>query len=384
MTAPAKISVVIPCYNHGRYLDEAGDSVLAQSFQDFEILIVNDGSTDPETVALLQDYRRPRVRVIHSENRGLPAARNLGIEQSASPYVCALDADDLLEPAYFEKAVEVLDADSSVTFVSHWLRTFGDQEWEWTPERCDLLSLLDMNTVNGAALVRREAVLAVGLFDETMREGCEDWDLWISLVERGYRGVILPEFLFRYRRRPDSMSRAMNRPVVQLGLFRRLIEKHTESYRFYLLDLLQRRETNLCDLRREVYDLEQEYCDWWEPELKRRRAEVAALRHKVEKIEGSSALRSFLRWLGRLRAPAESRDRDEQSRRHPDGSPHEAPVGRDWRLAVDSGVEGQRRTRIDLEREIAELRGSWSWRLTAPLRAVAGLFVGRKGGRPGG
>ena len=76
MTAP-RVSVIIPCYNLGRYLDEAVDSVLAQSFQDFEIVIVDDGSTDPETCRLLADYRKPRTQVVRSENRGLPAAKNL-------------------------------------------------------------------------------------------------------------------------------------------------------------------------------------------------------------------------------------------------------------------------------------------------------------------
>ncbi len=278
------ISVVIPCFNHGRYLDEAVDSVFAQTDQDFEILIVNDGSTDPETNRLLENYRRPRTRVVRTENRGLPGARNVGIRMTDAPLICALDADDILEPEWFEKARAVLDAEPDVAFVSHWLRTFGDEHWEWTPERCDLVSLLDMNTINGAALVRREAIEAIDFFDESMRDGCEDWDLWLRMVESGRRGVILPEFLFRYRRRPESMSRVMNRPAMQLDLFRGLIEKHGASYRKHLLDLLQRRETNLCDLRGEMYDLEREYHQWWDPELQRRRAEVEVLRKKAQKI----------------------------------------------------------------------------------------------------
>src|SRR5262245_25793619 len=126
MIGPPKVSVVITCHNLGRYLDEAVDSVLAQSFQDFEIVVVDDGSTEDETRALLADYRRPRTRVIRIDNRGLPGARNEGIRHTTGPYLCALDADDRLAPTYFEKAVAILDRDPSVAFVSHWLRTFGE------------------------------------------------------------------------------------------------------------------------------------------------------------------------------------------------------------------------------------------------------------------
>src|SRR5207248_10063202 len=98
-----RVSVIIPCFNLGGYLDEAVESVLAQTFQDFEILIVDDGSTDEETRRVLAYYRKPRTRVVRSENRGLPAAKNLGLAHTTAPLVCMLDADDQLDPALLEK-----------------------------------------------------------------------------------------------------------------------------------------------------------------------------------------------------------------------------------------------------------------------------------------
>src|SRR4029453_19451194 len=90
-------------------------------------------------------------------------------------------------PPSLEKAVRMLDADPTVTFVSCWLRTFGDEEWEWKPERCDLPTLLWEDTVLTASLVRREAVVAVGGYDTSMPvQGDEDWDLWLNLVKHGY------------------------------------------------------------------------------------------------------------------------------------------------------------------------------------------------------
>src|SRR2546428_12065850 len=132
---PVKVAVIIPCYNRGRYLDEAVESVLAQTFEDFEILVVDDGSTEDETRRLLASYDKPRTRIVHSENRGLPAAKNLGLAHTTGPYVCMLDADDRLDPCLLEKSVAALDGDSPIAFESHWLGRFGDEEGGWPPTR---------------------------------------------------------------------------------------------------------------------------------------------------------------------------------------------------------------------------------------------------------
>ena len=199
----------MPCFNHGMFIAEAIGSVVAQTFSDWEIIVVDDGSTEPSTLAALQALQTPRTQVLRTDNRGLPAARNLAARQASGALFCALDADNRLAPAWFEKGVAALDAQPELAFVSHWLQAFGDERWTWTPISCDLPALLARNTVNGAALLRREAFDEVGGYDESMREGCEDWDLWLRLVERGRRGAIVPEILFEYRRTPASMSRTM-------------------------------------------------------------------------------------------------------------------------------------------------------------------------------
>ncbi len=207
MHGPPKVSVIIPCFNLGQYLEEAVDSVFAQTFQDFEIIIVNDGSTDKATNDLLADFRRPRTKVIFSENRGLPAARNLAIENSGGQYISSLDADDKYHPQFLEKTIALLEEDPAVAFVSTWIEIFGTENWIWRQERCDFPKLLAECVVLTASPVRRVALDAVGGYDDSVYlYGHEDWDLWISLVEKGFTGTILPEVLFYYRRRPDSMS----------------------------------------------------------------------------------------------------------------------------------------------------------------------------------
>jgi len=285
----AKVSVIVPCYNLGRYLGEAIDSVLSQTFQDWEIVVVADGSTEDETVRVLASFDKPRTRIVRSKNRGLPAAKNLGLAHTTAPYVCMLDADDRLEPTLLEKSVAALDADPSLAFVSHWLRTFGDEQWEWKPASCAAPALLDVNTVNGAALVRRSALEAVGGFDEAMREGCEDWDIWISLVERGLKGTILPEVLFQYRRRPESMSRVMMRGDGHPRLYRRLAEKHARIYADHIGALLVRREEDMANLQRHVHDLELERYSWLDPEIAKWRSDVEVLERKVARVAGERA-----------------------------------------------------------------------------------------------
>jgi len=322
------VSVIIPCYNLGQYLDEAVSSVLAQSFQDFEILIVDDGSTDEATQAVIAQYSRPKTRVIRTEHVGLAAARNLGIGQAKGRYLCALDADDRLEPSFLDKMVRVLDGDESVTFSSSWLRTFGDETWEWKPERCDLPTLLWEDTVLTAALVRRDAVVAVGGYDTNMPEqGDEDWDLWLTLVERGCRGAILPEILFNYRRRAGSMLTVAWYGPAHLPLLRYRISKHRETYDRYRLDVLMHQDDATAALLRHNDRLERHMASSREPAVTRRRDELAALQSKLTAASRVDALEAALQTTSA---------------------------------------------------EVRALRASMSWRVTAPLRSIYGWWLDRR------
>jgi glycosyltransferase involved in cell wall biosynthesis len=347
---PAKVSVIVPCYNLGAYLDEAIDSVFAQTFQDFEIVIVNDGSTDPDTNRLLADYRRPRTRVVQSEHRGLAAARNLAIQHARGRYLCALDADDKLAPTFLERTTRRLDGEEGLTFVSCWLKTFGAEDWVWKQDRCDLPTLLGECTVATPALVRAAAVRAAGGYDTCMPvQGYEDWDLWITLVERGGRGAIIPEVLFHYRRRPGSMSETCCRGEAHLSLMRYLVSKHEASYREHLLDVLIHQEAASCELLKETYALDREIDGQLVPRIERRREELQRLQRRLQDAEQRE-------WAEARRAELER---------------EVAEARRD--------AEFVRSALAHAQAEVAALRQSRSWRLTSPLRAGYDLLQRLRG-----
>jgi len=331
----ARISVLVPCFNHGAFVAEAIDSVLSQTLQAFEIIVVDDGSTDPRTRATLAGLPRERITVLTTENRGLPAARNHAARHAGGEFFCALDADDKLAAEWFEKAVRVLDAQPEVAFVSHWLETFGDERWTWTPERCDLPSLLARNVVNGAALVRRGAFEAAGGYDESMREGCEDWDFWLRLVERGFQGAIVPEVLFYYRRRADSMSRVMLDEQTYRRPLDVLVSKHDAAYREHLIAVLVAKEAEGLHLSREIADLERNALVELGPAMRRAREELDAVSRKAARVRA-------------VRAVEEEHERLA------------------WKAR-------------ELEREVRELRASWSWRVTGPLRRIYARITGVDG-----
>jgi glycosyltransferase involved in cell wall biosynthesis len=343
-----RISVIIPCFNQGEYLDEAVDSVLAQTLQDFEILIVDDGSTDEKTTRLLADYRRPNTRVWRTPNRGLAAARNFLIGHATGAYLCALDADDHLHPEYLAKARRAFDEDPGLTFVSAWLQEFGTHDGVWRQDRCDLTALLAEDTVMTAALVRRDVVLDAGGYDEHMpAPGDEDWDLWIRLVKAGHRGAIIPEVLFYYRRRPDSMSSACTRGQTHLALVRYLFRKHETAYRAHLRDVLLWQDQRIARALRQNDARERERDGSFRTDitlLEAERDRLASRRDEALDIAAPAAAR-----------PAEIASPP------PEGV--EAPGQPAQMVALQAECDRARE-------EVRALRASASWRVTAPLRRL--------------
>jgi glycosyltransferase involved in cell wall biosynthesis len=225
------VSVVIPCYNAGDYLPEAITSVSAQTCKAFEIIVVDDGSDDPATLQHLQQLENTaEVRLLRSAvNRGVAAARNLGIQAARGSYILPLDADDLIMPDYLEKALAIFTErpETAIVTCDAWL--FGESSGvrqlpDYTPER-----LLRENLLFSSSLFRKADWLAVGGYCTAMRYGWEDWEFWISLTRLRSQVVKINEPLLQYRIRRDSRDRSMGTGQ-KLTMLLLIIGRHLISY----------------------------------------------------------------------------------------------------------------------------------------------------------
>jgi glycosyltransferase involved in cell wall biosynthesis len=224
-----KISVVIPCFNQGAYIPDALNSVLAQSYRDFEIIVINDGSTDRETTVILEQLAFPKTRVVHTSNQGLAAARNNGIREALGNYILPLDADDRISPAYLEKAAAVLDIHPEVGFVYSLARLFGARRGMFYLNEGTLGDMLLDSRIFCSALFRKADWEAAGGYNANMLYGWEDWDFWLSLLEQGKTSYLIPEVLFHYRVKKNSMIRAMSLKE-KLAMHQQLFDNHRDLY----------------------------------------------------------------------------------------------------------------------------------------------------------
>lgn len=206
-TAPVLASIVVPCFNYGRFVGEAVESALRQTVSSLEVIVVDDGSTEPDTHdALAKLERVPRVRVVRQDNAGLPSARNAGIALARGEYICCLDADDTLEPTYVEMAIVIMETDRSIGFAYSWAQLFGDERRVWQTRDFDIEEALRDNHTSVAAVFRRDDWIAAGGYRPDMRQGYEDWEFWLRLSALGRRGRVLRTPLFNHRRHGRTMT----------------------------------------------------------------------------------------------------------------------------------------------------------------------------------
>ena len=208
-----KISIIIPAYNVAGYIGEAIRSVLAQSLTDYEAIVINDGSTD-HLEQVLEPFRDDIIYV-RQENRGLSGARNTGLRLARGEYIALLDADDVLMPDYLEKMTRLMEAEPAPDIASSNAVLFGLEQWEGklyhdiypssVPVTAERLLARESN-IFVAVMFRRALLAEVGMFDEVIRHGAEDFDLWLRMARHGCRFAVTPEPLVKYRKRANSLS----------------------------------------------------------------------------------------------------------------------------------------------------------------------------------
>jgi glycosyltransferase involved in cell wall biosynthesis len=208
-----KVSIVIPAYNSLQFLPETIASVFQQTFKDFEVIVVNDGSSDA-TKDWVSQITDPRVKLINQENQGLSGARNTGIAHASGDYIAFLDADDLWEPTKLEKQVICLDENPEIGLVYTWVALIDEhgkskgRVFKNYAENDVWHQLIEHNIVESGsvAMVRRQCFETCGVFDRNLRSFVEDWDMWLRIASR-YPFKVIAEPLVYYRQHSNSASK---------------------------------------------------------------------------------------------------------------------------------------------------------------------------------
>jgi len=242
MSCRPKVSVVIPCFNHGEFLPEAIASVTAAKRDDVEIIVVDDGSTDERTRSETDKLIARGIKVIRRENWGPAAARNTAILASQGEYIFPLDADDHIRPGCLDHGIRILDASPEVGVVYSDGEFFGIRTGRWHIGPFDRDRLLQWNYIAACALFRRSIWVQNGGYDEAkVVQGLEDWDFWLGALQHGWQFAYVPEVFFDYRVATESMITSTFGSEPEIAKF--IAAKHGLLYREAWLQLANERES---------------------------------------------------------------------------------------------------------------------------------------------
>lgn len=247
------VSVVIPYYNDGKYIHETLESIQHQTYKNVEIILVDDGSTEKESIRVFDDLKKLGFQTYRQENAGPSAARNLGISHSRGKYILPVDADDKIRPIYIEKAVHYMESHTQCGIVYCKAEFFGARSGLWNLPKYSIEQMLLNNCIFVSALFKRTDWETVHGYDSNMKYGLEDYEFWLSIIELGQGVYCIPEVLFLYRIKSVSRNtRFEKRGEVYAETYEYILRKHMKLYTRYWIDVILM-------LRNENYELRKRY-----------------------------------------------------------------------------------------------------------------------------
>lgn len=224
-----KFAVVLPCYNLGYLVEDAVKSVMGQTLDSIQIIVVDDKSTDPDTRAVLKSLESHVEVIYRKENGGASAARNTGVAASNADYVLCLDSDDTISPTYLEEAYNIFEMDEKVGVVGSYVELVGERVGKWKPmDKVTVKDALTSSPIANASCFRKKAWESVGGYDENLR-GKEDWEYWISLLKYGWPVRIIPRYHYIYLTRPNSKVKTSNKNAESIVSY--IMDKHEDVYK---------------------------------------------------------------------------------------------------------------------------------------------------------
>lgn len=225
------VTVVVPCYNGGSFLREAVRSAREQTHPHVDVIVVDDGSTDKETLVVLAEIAGPGVRVIRQDNAGPGAARNTAIAAATSPYILPLDADDRLAPRAAEVGARHLAADPEVGIVAGAMRLIGAATGRKECAFAGIESMLRGTTIPNISMFRRQDWEGVGGYPESIRRG-EDWAFWMRLLAMGRKVSVVPDDFYEYRV-SGAQATARVDPVASAAGWNFVLDENRELFARY-------------------------------------------------------------------------------------------------------------------------------------------------------
>lgn len=238
-----KVSVIIPCKNDGLFINETILSIREQTYKNIEIIIVDDGSDDPSTKLALKSLETSCKIIYQPISRGPSAARNCGIRESVGTYILPLDSDDLIGPTYIEKAVNILNNNPNVGIVYCEAEFFDKRSGKWALPEFSLKTMALDNCIFVSALFRKEDWLAVGGYDEHLIHGNEDYDFWLSILEKNRDVHRIDETLFFYRIKSHSRSSKFAGSSIDVitDTYYRIYQNHPNFFHNNMREIIRQR-----------------------------------------------------------------------------------------------------------------------------------------------
>lgn len=233
----SKVSIIIPCYNQGEYVSDAIESSINQSYNDIEIIVVNDASSD-DSANIINSYaeKYENIKFINNpKNKGVIFCRNLAVENATGEFILPLDADDRIAPEYVEKAVKVFSSNPEIKIVYCRSMLFGNKNEEFKLQKISLENIVLANCIPNSAMFKKSDFISVNGYKSYMKKGWEDWDLWLSIIETAknkkdcvYR---IDEILFYYRQYSETVSRNNFDENIRLELLKNIFNNHLELFK---------------------------------------------------------------------------------------------------------------------------------------------------------
>lgn len=204
------VSIIVPCYNQGDYLGQTLNSIINQSYSNWECFIINDGSTDnTEDIAFYYSNKYSKLRYYKTKNAGLSSARNFGISKSNGEFIVCLDSDDIMHKDFLSFLIKQISERFELGVISFKTKCFEKSINKTTKDLVydgsTIKDILFSNKLVASSMFRKKCWIECGGYDTNMKFGFEDWEFWINILKRGWKYDFVDEFLFYYRKKKKSM-----------------------------------------------------------------------------------------------------------------------------------------------------------------------------------